>query len=221
LYRLSDSAARRCGGVGRGINAWLDDHDPFPGHPAGHEIVPGALAYRVEKSPPVRPGNGPLEQPDQGGDRERRLLKHAAPKEVWHDDTDGPAGQAGDEERDLVDIFDHDIRELFGQRPPDGGAPLPGEAVAISVPQHLDPVYHGLPGPPSPSGADQPDPVPTGREPAIDLVQVDLCPARHRILPVLPIDEENIHNRPSERAIRSRTPFTNDGALAPPNQWAS
>ena len=44
-----------------------------------------------------------------------------------------------------------------------------------------------------PARADQPNPVTPGRQPAEDLEQMDLGPARMRVGPVLPVDEENVH----------------------------
>src|SRR5437763_1590034 len=41
------------------------------------------------------------------------------------------------------------------------------------------------------------------------------------ILAVVPVDQQDPHSAPNSRATASSTPFTNAGALAPANQWAS
>ncbi len=51
--------------------------------------------------------------------------------------------------------------------------------------------------------------MPLPREPAEDLVQVDLGAARLRVLAVLPVDDEDPQSRPISRASASSTPFTN------------
>ena len=73
-----------------------------------------------------------------------------------------------------------------------------------------------------PAGADQPHPMPARREPAEDLEQVDLGPARVRILQVLPVDHAGCssggsvpHSRPSAWAMPSSTPLTKPGAPRP------
>src|SRR5439155_1643436 len=50
---------------------------------------------------------------------------------------------------------------------------------------------------------------------------VDLGAAGMRILAVVPVDQQDPHSAPYSRATASSTPFTNAGALAPANQWAS
>ena len=68
-----------------------------------------------------------------------------------------------------------------------------------------------------PAAAEQRDLVPARREPAEDLVQVDLGAAGLRIVAVLPVDEEQPHYmRPMRRARASSTPFTNFALAALP-----
>ena len=69
----------------------------------------------------------------------------------------------------------------------------------------------GQPGQPPQSSVTS---LPCAREPAEDLVQVDLGAAGLRILAVLPVDDEQPHYiRPIRRASASSTPFTNLRAL--------
>src|SRR5256886_207476 len=86
---------------------------------------------------------------------------------------------------------------------------------------HAHPVEHGLAGAPRPAARPQVDAMPPLDQPAEDLVEVDFGAAGVWILTVVPVDQQDPHSAPNSRATASSTPFTNAGALAPANQWAS
>lgn len=63
-------------------------------------------------------------------------------------------------------------------------------------------------------------PVAAFREPTKELEEMKLRPAGVGIFQILPVGQENIHNRPSVRATLSSTPFTNAADCTPPKRWA-
>src|SRR5207247_2279686 len=86
---------------------------------------------------------------------------------------------------------------------------------------HAQPVELRFARGPRPAARHQVDGVAALRQATENLVQVRLGAPGVRILAVVPVDEQNSHSAPNSRATASSTPFTNPGALAPANQWAS
>jgi hypothetical protein len=66
---------------------------------------------------------------------------------------------------------------------------------------HGDPVELGAGWGPRPSAAQQRDRVAPARQPPEDLVQVDLGPARLRVIAALPIDHRNAQRPRRRRAV--------------------
>src|SRR4029077_1543450 len=108
-----------------------------------------------------------------------------------------------------------------GEQAPHGPARVERETVPPPVPPHAHAVERRGARRAPPGAFHYVDGVAATREPAEDLVQVDLRAAGVRILTVVPIHEQDLHSAPDSRAALSSTPFTNAGAFAPANQWAS
>src|SRR5207247_1160370 len=92
--------------------------------------------------------------------------------------------------------------------------PTPHQVVSGAVRHRVNPRPPRHPRAPPPRR-------PPPRQAAENLVEVDLGAAGMRILAVVPVDQQDPHSAPYSRATASSTPFTNAGALAPANQWAS
>src|SRR4029077_20794261 len=88
-----------------------------------------------------------------------------------------------------------------------GAAPLEGETVPAPHPLNADPVQLGVPGRTGPAARDQIDLVSPPRQPAEERVQVNLRPSGMRVLAIVPVDDEDLHNAPDSRATASRTPL--------------
>src|ERR1043166_8789330 len=108
-----------------------------------------------------------------------------------------------------------------GQRPAARAAPPEREAVPPAVALDRDPLQLRPWLRPGPAGGHQVNPVAAGREPAEDLEEMQLGSPGARVLPILPVDQEDPHSRPSARATASSTPLTNPGDCSPPKRWAS
>src|SRR6185436_7171715 len=131
------------------------------------------------------------------------------------------------EERDLVEVFDYDVEALGGQAAAVVGRGGEGErmAAAGAVDPHpvgrIDRLRAGK------ARAEQAHLVPARRQPAEDLVEVDLGAAGVRVGQVLPVDDEQLHRGPAaasgatRRITASSTPFTKRGLSAVPYFSAS
>jgi hypothetical protein len=147
----------------------------------------------MESGTLVSPGQRALRGPDCGCDRPGSLLERRGTEEVRHDSTKWYFRAAGKEQRKLIDVFDQNVRPIFGDSLAYGPTAQQGEGVAVSHPLDLDTIELCPLWCPRPSGTDQPDAMSCGSESAENFEQVNFGTAGLRICPVLPIDEENVH----------------------------
>src|SRR5439155_112273 len=192
-----------------------------PPDPPPHQVVARAVGDRVERRAPVHARDQALCRPHGRRDRPARFGERRRAEQVRHDHTERQVGQLGQIERQLVDILDDDVVGVRAQQAPDGAAGVQPERVTPAAAVHAHPVEHGLAGAPRPAARHQVDAMPPLDQPAEDLVEVDFGAAGVWILAVVPVDQQDPHSAPNSRATASSTPFTNAGALAPANQWAS
>jgi hypothetical protein len=112
---------------------------------------------------------------------------------MGHDDTERERRAERQKERQLVDVLDQNVGRLLSQRPPNGTPSQQRKAVSASHPRHIDPIERGPRRSSLPAGTDEADPMTSRRQAAEDLEQVDLGAAGVGVGPVLPIDQENVH----------------------------
>ena len=118
-------------------------------------------------------------------------------------------------QRNFVDVFDEDVRDA-GEVPPIVAACEEWKGVARADAVDLDSVEHRARRAARPAAAEQSDLMPARRQPAEDLMQVNLGAARLGIVAVLPVHEKDAHYiRPMRRANASSTPFTNFALAVP------
>src|SRR5688572_12697984 len=91
---------------------------------------------------------------------------------------DGNVAPAGGEQRHLVDVLDHEVPRVRRVEPAERARRQEGERVTRPDAMHRHPVERGGWGTPWPSTAEERDLVPASREPAEDLVQVNLGASR-------------------------------------------
>jgi hypothetical protein len=154
---------------------------------------------------------------------------------MWYDRAEWQSGPRCQEERQLVDVLNQNVRALRRDGALHRTAPNEGEAVPPPNALDADAVDGRCWRGPAPARADHPHPVAPRGQPAENLEQVDLRSPRMRVGAVLPVDEKDVHeeeskecgrrdaragfySRPSECATPSRMPLTKPGARAPPNQ---
>ena len=96
-----------------------------------------------------------------------------------------------------------------------------GEGLPRAHPMDVDAAERGTRRATGPAAAQQRHLVTALDEPLEDLVEMNLGTAGKRILPVLPVDDENSQVRqPILRASASRTPLTNRALGSLPNRSA-
>src|SRR5439155_25809707 len=98
---------------------------------------------------------------------------------------------------------------------------LEREAMPAADALHLHPVQLRRGRASRPAARNEIHPMSPSRDAAEQLVQMDLGSSGLRILPVVPVDQQDLHSAPVSRATVSRTPLMNAGAFAPANQCAS
>ena len=111
-----------------------------------------------------------------------------------HERDDAPGAPTRREERHLVDVLDQHIvrpvREQSAIRATGKRWPCEPRPDADDI----NPVERCASRATRPSAAEQRHFVTPSGESSENLVQMQLCPACLRILPILPIDEQNLHN---------------------------
>src|SRR5438093_22678 len=219
--RLAGSRFGGVGGVPGRIHARINDFDPLPGHPPAHQVVARALRDSVKPRAAIRPGDGPLGRPHDTGDRPARFPERSRAEEVWHEGAERPVGERREEQRELVDVFDHDVIGVRPQQPAHYAARVQRERVSPARAMHPQAIEVRLARRPRPTARHQVDRVAAARQAPEDFMQVRLGTPGVWVLAVVPVDEQDSHSAPDSRATASSTPFTNPGALAPANQWAS
>jgi hypothetical protein len=163
-----------------------------------------AFAYRLERHVPVHPWDWSFSQPDRRGHRCGELLKRRSPEEVRdHGDHWSPR-PARRVERDLVDVLDEHV-----EGPPVEGAAvraarLEGKRPAGAHADHLHPIERHVWCAAAPTTTQQHHLVTARREAAENLVQVCFGAASLRVVPVLPVDDQNPQVRVSPGAGRGR-----------------
>src|SRR3954453_12955672 len=111
----------------------MNDSHPHRIHSTGDQIVPGTLADGGKPGSPIDPGQRSLRRPNRCGHRPGRLRKGRAAEQMGDDGTDRSTTADGEEERQLVDVFDHDVGALRGNRSTGGATPGQGETVPATV----------------------------------------------------------------------------------------
>jgi hypothetical protein len=114
---------------------------------------------------------------------------------------EGDPGAGGKKERELVDVFDQNVGPLRFDGAPDRTAAEQGKAVSASHPANVDAVQSDSLGRTLPAGADQSNPVTLGGQSPEYLEQVDLGAASVRIGSILPIDQEDVHEKERLRGL--------------------
>ena len=112
--------------------------------PPCHQVVARALADRVEPRPAVGQRKRLLRQPDRGRHRPGRLLEGRAPEQVRDDRAERQRREAGEEQRQLVDVLARPHRPA-PRRSARRTAPRalqrervpPAEAVHLDAPHHF------------------------------------------------------------------------------------
>ncbi len=182
------------------IEPRMNDRDAAPGNSPCHQIVPGALTDGVESGLAIHPGNRTLGEVDQRCHRPGHFLKCGLSEQVRHDDAKGEPGHVRQEERQLVDVLHHDVPLGVGEGMPHCRARETGKAVATAMPFHGDSPDFGGWHRSRPAGTDQMHRMAPSDQPGEQLEDVQLGSAGIRILQVLPVHQENSHNRPMARA---------------------
>ena len=209
-------------GVGRvymGVDSGENDPNAVVWHPAGDEVIPGALADGLEGAMAVDERQRALGQPHGRGQRRGQFLEGRTAEQVRDEGHHRGRLPPRREDRHLVDILDQDVEVLVGEV----RMPMPthqhGEGGTRPDAVHLDAVERGAGGTAGPPTAEQHHVVPSAGEPSENLVQMNLSAAGERVLPTLPVDDRDPqpatrtcggsrHRRPSLRAYASSTPFT-------------
>src|SRR4051812_24726627 len=118
---------------------------------------------------------------------------------MGHDGAEGQRRGQGQKQRQLIHILNDNVGSLgfdsTTNRPPSQ------KREAVSPPNALDTdaIEVGAGWRSLPTGTDQSYSVPVAGQPAEDLEEVDLGPARVRVGQVLPVDDENVHGWMSMR----------------------
>jgi hypothetical protein len=185
-------AGRGVRGVRRGIDAGIDHANGVRRDPARNKVVSCALTDRLERHAPVDGAERPLGEPDRGRYRNGQLVERRRSEEV-RDECHGAASPPKRRvERNLVDVFDEHVepsREMAAVV----AARVEREGVARPDTAHDEAVERGSLWRPGPATAEERHLVTAGRQPAEDLVQVDLRAASLGVLAILPVDDENPH----------------------------
>src|SRR5690606_30550361 len=127
----------------------------------------------------------------------------------------------------LVERFDHHVERLPGQPTSVTRHHRKPEGIAAARPVDGDPVDLGLSRSARPPRSQPRDPMAVRPNPPEDLVEVDLGSPRPRILGILPVDQQDVHDRSGSpsllrlRMMASRTPFTKRGLSGVPYRSAS
>src|ERR671910_2622499 len=101
---------RRAGREPRAVDSWMNDADAFGSNAAGDEVVAGALADGVKSRPSVRPGKWSLGSPDRRRNRPGSLGERSGAEEVRDDGAERQSGAGREKQRQLVDVFDQNVR---------------------------------------------------------------------------------------------------------------
>jgi len=112
---------------------------------------------------------------------------------MGHDNTERQRAAERQKERQLVDVLDHDVGRFVGQRPPHCPSSEQREAVSASDAGDVESIEGGARWTSLPAGTEQPDTMTPRCHAAEDLEEVDLGAAGVGVGPVLPIDQENVH----------------------------
>ena len=127
--------------------------------------------------------------------RERRgeFLKRGATEEMRDTRHDAARPPQRCIQRHLVDVLDENIERLRRQMPAVVGPRLERKSLADAGAMHVDAAERRARRAVGPSAAQHRDVVAAPREALEDLVQVDFRPASERILPILPVDDQQAH----------------------------
>ena len=164
------------------------------------QIVTRAFTDRLKRYVAVHPGDGALGEPDRRRHGGGELLKGRPPKQVRNDRHRRRARPARRVQRNLVDILNEDVKVLRAQCPLKGPARFERKGRAGPHSHDLHPIEQRARSTAGPAAAQQDDLVPARREPAEDFVQVSFGAAGLRILPVLPVDDQDAQIRVSPGA---------------------
>src|SRR5688500_2908156 len=99
----------------------MDDADAFGSNAAGDEVVAGALADGVKSRPSIRPGKWSLGGPDRRRNGPGRLGERSGAEEVRDDGAERQSGPRRKKQRQLVDVFNQNIRAAGRDGAVDGG----------------------------------------------------------------------------------------------------
>src|SRR5688572_15493987 len=102
------------GGVGGGVDPWINDANAITWNAPGDEVIARALADRLKRHTIVDAAERTLGEPDRGGHRNRELIERRAPEEMWHQRNGPRRSPEGRIQRDLVDVLDEQV-EAAGQ----------------------------------------------------------------------------------------------------------
>src|SRR6266576_3081454 len=199
----------------------MNNRDPFFRNAPPNQVVPRALRNRVKARTFVDPRNGQFRGPDDRRQWSGGLGEGRGAKEMRHDRYERQRRQRRQEEGNLIDVLDDDVEWPRAQRAAHRAPAAPREAMPVADARDVDLVDGGLRSASRPAARDQVDLVSPLGNPAEQLMQVDLGPAGLRILPIVPVDQQNSHSAPVSRATASSTPLMNAGAREPANQCAS
>src|SRR5207244_13374769 len=64
---------------------------------------------RLPPRPTLFPYTTLFRSPHDTGDRPARFPERSRAEEVWHESAERPVGERREEQRELVDVFDHDV----------------------------------------------------------------------------------------------------------------
>src|SRR6266545_1620775 len=215
--------ARRCriGSIRLGIHAGMNDDYPLRLDASPNQVVPRAFGNGVKSRVLVHPGNRPLGRPYHRRHGNAGLGERGGSEQMWHDRHERQPCEGRKKERNLVDVLDDHVERRLAQRPPHRAAGAQGEAVPTADACDVDPVHQNLGHTIGPAARDEAHVVPPLGDPTEQLVEMDFGATGLRILPIVPVDEQNSHSAPVSRATASSTPLMKPGARDPANQWAS
>ncbi|MDQ2766881.1 MAG: hypothetical protein M3Y30_06965 [Gemmatimonadota bacterium] len=184
---------RGCRGVRDGVDAGVDHLDAGSRNTPRGEIIGGAFADGLEGHVAIDETDRSLLHPDRTRHRRRDLLKRRRAEEMRHEGHRSLCAPSRGPKRNLVDVLHQHICTLLSEHALVVAARDELEGVPRSYAMHVDPVECRALRRARPTAPQQRDLVPARRQPAEDLVQMNLGAAGVRILAVLPIDDEHAH----------------------------
>jgi hypothetical protein len=176
------------------IHAAMNHADAFRTDSPPDDILRRTLRDNLEKSVPVYQGDRLFHEIYIGGKHGIGLPVYGISEKMGNHDQQWLREIEGSKERDLVDIFHHEIIIMFPVKPPQERRRGEIECLACPRPNNSYTPVFILPAPARKTGSNQGNIIPACGETLKNLGEVHFGAPRHGIRPVHPVDEENLHN---------------------------